>query len=412
MKEYKNTTKGAISNRLKIELAYKKSESMNDKTKYIGKQLGYGKFGKIYSYKDNYVCKIVPATDISDKHDLEKDWNRELFLLLCCRKLIYNWVCPNVPFLIDTIREDICVPWSKKSCVGFILDKAHMTMLDFLELSNKNSTILEEKCYLAWYFQIFAALLALQTHFDIIHGDLHLNNILFYKTDEKYFNYRIFNLDFFVPTYGYLIIVNDFGKSFQLRNFLSKNIDKSTTQNSSSLKTSSNSKNDNSDIKGIFSDLDIKLIFTKDYYRLLRIKRLWERKKWTNVIPENILEIHEMVKKSIHQKRPIGLSDLMVYRNIFTIFCSKYIGKKIPEKNTIKGDCSKSKDNLVSYNNKIASIIKYDGLHTILLINKNNTDNQKNIIRVLTSDIKIIKKGFLKKEYNICEVYHIEPLKY
>jgi thiamine kinase-like enzyme len=66
----------------------------------------------------------------------------------------------------------------------------------------------------AWLFQVIVALQQLQTHFNLVHNDLHTNNILWKNTDQEYFYYKLKNgKKFKIPTYGKRFTVIDFGRA-------------------------------------------------------------------------------------------------------------------------------------------------------------------------------------------------------
>ena len=63
-------------------------------------------------------------------------------------------------------------------------------------------------------FQIMAGLCAIQKYAQIMHFDIKKENILYYKINPGgYFQYKILDQTFYVPNYGYLFIINDFGIS-------------------------------------------------------------------------------------------------------------------------------------------------------------------------------------------------------
>ena len=45
------------------------------------------------------------------------------------------------------------------------------------------------------------------------HNDLHINNVMYIKTDKTYLYYKLNNIYFKVPTFGYLFKIIDFGRS-------------------------------------------------------------------------------------------------------------------------------------------------------------------------------------------------------
>ena len=61
--------------------------------------------------------------------------------------------------------------------------------------------------------QIIFSLLAFQKSFDFTHNDLHTNNIVYVKTDAKFIVYTYQNIKYYVPTYGRLFKMIDFGRA-------------------------------------------------------------------------------------------------------------------------------------------------------------------------------------------------------
>ena len=62
-------------------------------------------------------------------------------------------------------------------------------------------------------FQITFALHLLQKKFKFTHNDLHINNIMYTKTEKEFLYYKFNNTYFKVPTYGYLFKIIDFGRA-------------------------------------------------------------------------------------------------------------------------------------------------------------------------------------------------------
>jgi hypothetical protein len=71
-----------------------------------------------------------------------------------------------------------------------------------------------EARWIAWMFQIVAALTFLQSAICFTHNDLHSNNIVWRKTDKKYLYYRKRDgTTWRIPTYGKIFSIIDFGRS-------------------------------------------------------------------------------------------------------------------------------------------------------------------------------------------------------
>ncbi len=72
--------------------------------------------------------------------------------------------------------------------------------------------------WLAWIFQIVAALAVLQERIGLTHNDLHTNNILWTKTEEEFLYYKWgpSGKHYRVPTYGRVLKVIDFGRAIYM----------------------------------------------------------------------------------------------------------------------------------------------------------------------------------------------------
>lgn len=71
-----------------------------------------------------------------------------------------------------------------------------------------------ERRWIAWTFQIVAAVSQMNGLLGLIHNDLHTNNIVYAETEEEYLYYRSSKGTLFkVPTYGILFRIIDFGRS-------------------------------------------------------------------------------------------------------------------------------------------------------------------------------------------------------
>ena len=89
----------------------------------------------------------------------------------------------------------------------FFIEKLDGTLEDFLKKD------LDVLLIVSALFQISFALHLLQKKFKFTHNDLHINNIMYTKTDKEFLYYKFNNMYFKVPTYGYLFKIIDFGRS-------------------------------------------------------------------------------------------------------------------------------------------------------------------------------------------------------
>ena len=93
------------------------------------------------------------------------------------------------------------------------IEKLEGTLEDLLDEDIK------EEVLLSCIFQISFALTYLQKHYQFTHNDLHINNVMFQKTESKYLYYKYNNIYFRVPTHGYVFKIIDFGRAiFKYKN--------------------------------------------------------------------------------------------------------------------------------------------------------------------------------------------------
>ena len=93
------------------------------------------------------------------------------------------------------------------------IEKLEGTLEDFL-IEDINIELIRTCLY-----QITYALLYLQKYYKFTHNDLHINNIMYKKTDKTYLYYKFNNKYFRVPTHGYLFSIIDYGRCiFEYKN--------------------------------------------------------------------------------------------------------------------------------------------------------------------------------------------------
>tara|TARA_Y100000389_G_scaffold189213_1_gene212703 strand:- start:722 stop:2191 length:1470 start_codon:yes stop_codon:yes gene_type:complete len=105
-------------------------------------------------------------------------------------------------------KEDYIACLKNIPCQHFFIEKLEGTLEDFLD---KNDV--KEDLILSCIFQISFALTYLQKYYNFTHNDLHINNIMFQKTDRSYLYYKFNNIYFKIPTHGYIFKIIDFGRA-------------------------------------------------------------------------------------------------------------------------------------------------------------------------------------------------------
>jgi serine/threonine protein kinase len=182
--------------------------------------IGKGSYGNVY--KGNigslkFAVKFSKLKPESIQKPFSRDfasWYEVFFLKDIFRPLIQENVCPNLPLIYDAFTcKDCKLVINEKEeehpCVITIVELANGDLKDYLS----REELSEDEIYSA-LFQIMAGLCTIQKYGQILNFDVKKENILFYKvTPGGYFQYTIMNKTFFVPNYGYLFIINDFGIS-------------------------------------------------------------------------------------------------------------------------------------------------------------------------------------------------------
>ena len=94
-------------------------------------------------------------------------------------------------------------------CQYFFIEQLEGTLEDLLSsIEDFNQDLL-----LSCLFQVSFSLTYLQKHYQFTHNDLHINNIMFQKTDKTFIYYKFNNKYFKVPTHGYIFKIIDFGRA-------------------------------------------------------------------------------------------------------------------------------------------------------------------------------------------------------
>lgn len=189
-----------------------------------------------------------------DHDDYEKKQNAskyeiwvELTAMTLANSLVLQGICPNLPLLFHWFVCDHCNfsnqvlldrPYkygSKYKNDIFSIKKAQKSFKELKdpEILNPCAIILNELAQsdlTQWcknrtlkleelesmIFQIIAGLYSLRKYYNMRHNDLHSGNILVHKLPQQHedngvFKYTIDGIDYYVPHYGWLFVIWDFG---------------------------------------------------------------------------------------------------------------------------------------------------------------------------------------------------------
>ena len=190
----------------------------------IKKLIGSGDWGNVFSSclslpndcKYKFAIKMSRITndnlkDLYSSNNLV--WYETWMLRDIFKKILQNNICPNLPNFIDTFVCDKCDFILRKDhqthpCVITVTELASGDLHDYFSYNNTAKEIY------SCLFQILAGLHAIQMHGQIQNRDIKAKNILFYNVKPGgYWQYKINNKNYYVPNYGTLFILNDFGVS-------------------------------------------------------------------------------------------------------------------------------------------------------------------------------------------------------
>jgi hypothetical protein len=221
--------KGGISNIHSVKEGSQcfMKNGINEISKYIniGKLIGTGDWGNVYSAsligdkncKRKFAIKMARITeeDFKDPYtETSSAWYEIWMLKDIMKPLIERNICPNLPLFIDTFLCDRCDFIFRKGdkqhpCVITVMELAKSDMREYLKFY-RHST---EELYSA-LFQVMAGLHAIQMSGQILNNDIKSKNILVYDVKPGgYWHYSIYKKDFFVPNFGKMFVLNDFGVS-------------------------------------------------------------------------------------------------------------------------------------------------------------------------------------------------------
>jgi len=178
-----------------------------------------------YRYNIDLAVKLIPLSDTEKKLQEDREslstlneslaWS-EIYLLKMVSKLVTQGICPNLPVMYSYFTCNKCIIQNQEAREHY--DDSHDCILVITELADgdlKSLLTNYEYTYdqlLTIYFQIYAALYAIRKYYNIWHQDLHWGNVLFHEINYGgYFKYIIKGTPVYIPNYGILPVLWDFG---------------------------------------------------------------------------------------------------------------------------------------------------------------------------------------------------------
>ena len=182
--------------------------------KYV---LGSGDFGQVYEAcsPNNRQCDFNYAIKMGEKDQESID---EVNYLKLLKTIVEDNISPNVPLMLANFKCDNCHFLGGDSffdefpCDFMFFEVANGDLENFF----RNQTNLTKDMANSCLFQLMAGVESYQTRYEICNRDIKTENILVYKIREGgYFSYRLssdkHDETFYVPNYGYLFVIADFG---------------------------------------------------------------------------------------------------------------------------------------------------------------------------------------------------------
>lgn len=189
------------------------------------KLLGRGYQGTVYSYCDKKTCVAVKKMYLENRQVrfLKKPFSHnalkyENFIELAVMRMTNELVLQKIsPHFILHYKSTF-----KKREEGACTDQYLYSSKYYNELISGSETFTQwvknkhdiDTWYNA-YFQITTAIYCLQSYFNLTHLDLHSDNILVKRVKPGgVWKYKINGKNYYVPNYGYIFYINDFGHAW------------------------------------------------------------------------------------------------------------------------------------------------------------------------------------------------------
>ena len=208
--------------KIDIELGkidYEKSKISLKKNIIEGNILGKGDFGHVIEGKrKKYLFAIKYARIEKDalEYPYDKDlssWREWYILDNIIKPIILKGICPNLPLIYNSFVSKKTKLYLRKN------EESHPSNILLMELADGTlkdyfkTKPIEEELY-SCLFQIMAGLHAVQHYGQIMNYDIKGSNILYYTVHPGgYWEYTILGNKYYVPNYGKLFVISDFGIS-------------------------------------------------------------------------------------------------------------------------------------------------------------------------------------------------------
>jgi hypothetical protein len=173
--------------------------------------------------------------------------NVEIFVNYLVSKIQENFISPSFCkfygcYLVNMDNYTYNVSDTPEFINSQIIDKSTFYNGTYLQLNNvytyllatekadydidflKKTNTIDYNMFISFVFQIFSAIININKIFGIKHNDLHLGNIMVTNTKKQFLYYKLNNIIFKVPTFGYIVKIIDWGRAtYNFKGLIGKN---------------------------------------------------------------------------------------------------------------------------------------------------------------------------------------------
>merc|ERR1711991_834307 len=195
----------------KIIFTFKKQYSKDKNIVYISSGCWASIYKVVLKDKKNLKIKIqfYPSKELELFKRLPEKRNIDLELLILkeSHKLVKKNITCHLPLFYNKID---CNQENKKFSI-FVSELSDDVMTNWVK---KKHTDTEWKSFL---FQILSTLHVFKNNLKFFHNDLNLSNILFnYDNNKGFYEYKINNDKYYLPTTGFIFLIWDFANGYSL----------------------------------------------------------------------------------------------------------------------------------------------------------------------------------------------------
>ena len=190
-------------NGIKEEYNYDISE---DYQQYKKENWFYKNLGNLYTL-DLYISSDEDYEDDEDDKDEEDEEDEDDEVKSNIDSLSSS--SSTLSSLSSCYNDDSIALLKNIPCQLFFIEKLEGTLEDLLDVIDK----INHEVLLSCIFQVTFALAYLQKYYNFTHNDLHINNVMYKKTEKTYMYYKFNNIYYKVPTHGYIFKIIDFGRA-------------------------------------------------------------------------------------------------------------------------------------------------------------------------------------------------------